>query len=85
MCTVWQRLRLVKLATPNIGTVTDQICCPGDDYCSLANATFRWWSELDGVEVLHELNSYGFRDVDWSVRQTASGPRIDSIGSSESR
>jgi sulfite reductase (NADPH) hemoprotein beta-component len=35
---VWQRLRLVKLATPNVGTLTDQICCPGMDFCSLANA-----------------------------------------------
>ncbi len=26
------------LATPNIGTVQDIICCPGMDYCSLANA-----------------------------------------------
>ncbi|MCA9526639.1 MAG: nitrite/sulfite reductase, partial [Myxococcales bacterium] len=35
---VWQRLRLVKLATPNVDTLTDQICCPGFDFCSLANA-----------------------------------------------
>ena len=26
------------LATPNIGTLTDMICCPGLDFCSLANA-----------------------------------------------
>ena len=26
------------LATPNIGTLTDIICCPGLDFCSLANA-----------------------------------------------
>jgi len=26
------------LATPNIGTVQDIICCPGMDYCSLTNA-----------------------------------------------
>ena len=26
------------LATPNIGYLTDMICCPGGDYCSLANA-----------------------------------------------
>lgn len=25
-------------ATPNIGLLTDIICCPGGDYCSLANA-----------------------------------------------
>ena len=26
------------LATANIGYLTDMICCPGGDYCSLANA-----------------------------------------------
>ena len=25
-------------ATPNVGTLTDMICCPGGDFCSLANA-----------------------------------------------
>jgi sulfite reductase (NADPH) hemoprotein beta-component len=28
----------LALATPNIGTLTDMICCPGLDFCSLANA-----------------------------------------------
>jgi sulfite reductase (NADPH) hemoprotein beta-component len=36
---VWQRLDALGLATPNIGTLTDMICCPGLDYCSLANAS----------------------------------------------
>ena len=35
---VWQALRAARLATPNIGTLTDLISCPGLDYCSLANA-----------------------------------------------
>ncbi|NOT11895.1 MAG: nitrite/sulfite reductase [Methylococcaceae bacterium] len=35
---LWQQLDVLKLATPNIGTVTDMICCPGLDFCSLANA-----------------------------------------------
>src|SRR5512139_3326253 len=34
----WQALNDLKLATPNIGTLTDMICCPGLDFCSLANA-----------------------------------------------
>jgi sulfite reductase (NADPH) hemoprotein beta-component len=29
----------LNLATPNIGTAGDIICCPGLDYCSLANAS----------------------------------------------
>jgi sulfite reductase (NADPH) hemoprotein beta-component len=36
---LWQRLKSLELATPNIGTATDIICCPGLDFCSLANAT----------------------------------------------
>ncbi len=35
---LWRSLRSLELATPNIGTLTDIICCPGLDYCSLANA-----------------------------------------------
>jgi sulfite reductase (NADPH) hemoprotein beta-component len=34
----WQALQGLNLATPNIGTLTDMICCPGLDFCSLANA-----------------------------------------------
>jgi sulfite reductase (NADPH) hemoprotein beta-component len=34
----WAALRTLRLATPNIGTLTDMICCPGLDFCSLANA-----------------------------------------------
>jgi sulfite reductase (NADPH) hemoprotein beta-component len=35
---LWQTLERAGLATPNIGTLTDMICCPGLDFCSLANA-----------------------------------------------
>ena len=35
---LWQRLSELGLATPNIGLLTDLICCPGLDFCSLANA-----------------------------------------------
>jgi sulfite reductase (NADPH) hemoprotein beta-component len=35
---LWQQLQAAGLATPNIGFLTDMICCPGGDYCSLANA-----------------------------------------------
>ena len=35
---LWQKLSALELATPNIGKVTDMICCPGLDYCALANA-----------------------------------------------
>lgn len=38
LLTLWQELKALELATPNIGLLTNIICCPGGDYCSLANA-----------------------------------------------
>ncbi|MDC8757673.1 nitrite/sulfite reductase [Janthinobacterium fluminis] len=35
---LWQEVKAHGLATPNIGLLTDMICCPGGDFCSLANA-----------------------------------------------
>ena len=35
---LWQKAKQAGFATPNIGTLTDIICCPGGDFCSLANA-----------------------------------------------
>ncbi len=35
---LWQILEENGLATPNIGKLTDMICCPGGDFCALANA-----------------------------------------------
>ena len=35
---LWLSLQKAGLATANIGYLTDMICCPGGDYCSLANA-----------------------------------------------
>ncbi|HAS52404.1 MAG TPA: sulfite reductase, partial [Gammaproteobacteria bacterium] len=36
---LWQALQALKLAAPVIGTLADMICCPGLDFCSLANAS----------------------------------------------
>ena len=36
---LWQALSALDLATPNIGLLTDVICCPGLDFCSLSNAS----------------------------------------------
>ena len=44
------------LATPNIGTLTDMICCPGLDFCSLANA-----GSIDIAKQIHEQ----FADLDY--------------------
>ncbi len=35
---VWEDAKRVGFATPNIGLLTDMICCPGGDFCALANA-----------------------------------------------
>ncbi len=35
---VWQEAKSAGLATPNIGLLTSIICCPGGDFCDLANA-----------------------------------------------
>ena len=35
---VWQGLKEAEMATPNIGLISDIICCPGLDYCNLASA-----------------------------------------------
>jgi len=34
---LWHHLDTLNLASPNIGTINDMICCPGLDFCSLAN------------------------------------------------
>ena len=35
---LWHKAREAGFATPNIGLLSDMICCPGGDFCSLANA-----------------------------------------------
>jgi sulfite reductase (NADPH) hemoprotein beta-component len=35
---LWAELKALGVATPNIGLLTDIVCCPGGDFCSLANA-----------------------------------------------
>lgn len=38
LLSLWNQLKAANLATANIGTINDMICCPGLDFCSLANA-----------------------------------------------
>ncbi|MEC4719715.1 nitrite/sulfite reductase [Noviherbaspirillum sp. CPCC 100848] len=35
---LWEDAKAHGMATPNIGLLTDMICCPGGDFCALANA-----------------------------------------------
>lgn len=57
---LWQQLDLLSLATPNIGTATDMICCPGLDFCSLANAGSIGIAKeineaLDDIDYVHDI------------------------------
>ena len=61
---LWRALDGLRLATPNIGKITDIIACPGLDYCALANArsipiaqdlTHRF-ADLDLVEDIGRLH-----------------------------
>ncbi len=57
---VWQKLDTLKCATPNIGKATDMICCPGLDYCGLANAGSIGVAQeindmLDSIDYVHDL------------------------------
>ena len=36
--TLWKALEELGMANPTVGTLADMICCPGGDFCSLANA-----------------------------------------------
>jgi len=51
-----RQLVALDLATPNHGLLTDQICCPGLDYCALANAR--------SIPISLELNRR-FDDLDY--------------------
>lgn len=35
---LWLEAKAAGFATPNLGLLTDMICCPGGDFCALANA-----------------------------------------------
>ncbi len=57
---LWSELKDLGLATPNIGLLTDIVCCPGGDFCSLANAKSIPIAEaiqrrFDDLDYLHDL------------------------------
>src|SRR6478735_2457165 len=57
---VWTQLKPLGLATPNIGLLTDIVCCPGGDFCSLANAKSIPIAEaitrrFDDLDYLHDI------------------------------
>ena len=57
---LWQACRKHGFATPNIGLLTDIICCPGGDFCALANAKSIPIAEaiqrtFDDLDYLHDI------------------------------
>ena len=52
---LWHKLTALELATPNLGLLTDIICCPGLDYCALANAR--------SIPIAQDI-SHAFTDLD---------------------
>ena len=53
---LWNALKKERLATPNIGLLTDMICCPGLDFCNLANA--------GSIDVAEQINAR-FAELDY--------------------
>ncbi len=72
---LWLEAKSANFATANIGTLTDMICCPGGDYCSLANAKSipiaeALQREFDDVDYLYDL---GHLDLNISGCMNACG------------
>jgi sulfite reductase (NADPH) hemoprotein beta-component len=64
---LWQEAKAAGLATPNIGLLTDIICCPGADYCTLANARSITLAQavaerFDDYDYLHDIG-----DIDLNI------------------
>jgi sulfite reductase (NADPH) hemoprotein beta-component len=64
---LWQKAKTLGLATPTLGLLTDMICCPGGDFCALANAKSIPVAEaiqmrFDDLDYLHELG-----DIDLNI------------------
>jgi sulfite reductase (NADPH) hemoprotein beta-component len=53
---LWEKLSEKNLATANIGLLTDMICCPGLDFCALANA--------GSIPIAKQINDK-FNDIDY--------------------
>jgi sulfite reductase (NADPH) hemoprotein beta-component len=72
---LWSKLEALGLATPNIGLLTDIVCCPGGDFCSLANAksipiAHAIQERFDDLDFLHDI---GELDLNMSGCMNACG------------
>jgi sulfite reductase (NADPH) hemoprotein beta-component len=55
LAALWGELTQLELATPNLGLLSDMICCPGLDFCALANAR--------SIPIAQDI-SHAFTDLD---------------------
>ncbi len=77
---LWQSLDDADLATPTIGTLNDMICCPGLDFCALANAS--------SIDVATDIQKrfqqldylYDLGDIDLKMSGCMNGCAHHSIG-----
>jgi sulfite reductase (NADPH) hemoprotein beta-component len=77
---LWEKVRANGLATPNIGLLTDIICCPGGDFCSLANAKSIPIAEaiqlqFDNLDYLHDIG-----DIELNISGCMNGCGHHSFG-----
>jgi sulfite reductase (NADPH) hemoprotein beta-component len=78
--TLWEKARKHGLATPNIGLLTDIICCPGGDFCSLANAKSipiaqAIQEQFDNLDYLHDIG-----DIEINISGCMNGCGHHSVG-----
>jgi sulfite reductase (NADPH) hemoprotein beta-component len=57
---LWEKAKAIGFATPNIGLLTNIVCCPGGDFCALANAksipvAAAIQERFDNLDYLHDI------------------------------
>ena len=67
MHALWREAKAAGMATPNIGLLNDAICCPGGDFCALANAKSipvaeAIQREFDDIDYQHDIG-----DIDLNI------------------
>lgn len=63
---LWLQAREMDLATPTAGTLVDTVCCPGGDFCNLANArsipvNSDIQSRFEDLDYLYDLGDLSLR------------------------
>jgi sulfite reductase (NADPH) hemoprotein beta-component len=63
---LYERLCKLDLARPNVGLITDIICCPGLDYCDLANArsipiSLELSQRFDDLDYQHDIGELNIK------------------------